>query len=100
MKLSAAFRIAVLVLLTGFTLGCEKQTGVPGEDAASADASQRMLLNRASESTGISPSRTWVPAVSRLPEGTPITIRLQSAVSSVSSDAGDSFEGILDDPIM
>ena len=100
MKLSPAPRIAVLVLLTGFTLACEKATGVPGEDSASADDSQKVLLDRASGSTGISPSRSLVPAVSRLPEGTPITIRLRSTISSASSNAGDSFEGMLDDPIV
>ena len=100
MKLSPASRIAVLVLLIGFTLACEKQTGVPGDASASADDSQKVLLDRASESTGISPSRSLVPGVSRLPEGTPITIRLQSTVSSASSNAGDSFEGTLDDPIV
>jgi hypothetical protein len=100
MKLSPASRIAVLVLLIGFTLACGKQTGVPGDDSASADDSQKVLLDRASESTGISPSRSLVPAVSRVPEGTPITIRLQSTISSASSSAGDSFEGTLDDPIV
>ena len=100
MKLSPASRIAVLVLLIGFTLACGKQTGVPGDDSASADDSQKVLLDRASESTGISPSRSLVPGGSRLPEGTPITIRLQSTVSSASSNAGDSFEGTLDDPIV
>jgi hypothetical protein len=100
MKLSPASRIAVLILMIGFTLACEKQTGVPGDDSASADDSQKVLLNRASESTGISPSRSLVPAVSKLPEGTPITIRLQSTLSSASSNAGDSFEGTLDDPIV
>ena len=100
MKLSPASRIAVVVLLIGFTLACGKQTGVPGDDSASADDSQKVLLDRASESTGISPSRSLVPGGSRLPEGTPITIRLQSTVSSASSNAGDSFEGTLDDPIV
>lgn len=100
MKLSPASRIAVIVLLIGLTLACEKQTGVPGDDSASADDSQKVLLDRASESTGISPSRSLVPGVSKLPEGTPITIRLQSTLSSASSNAGDSFEGTLDDPIV
>jgi len=100
MKLSPASRIALLVLLIGVTLACEKQTGVPGDDSVSADDSQKVLLDRASASTGISPSRSLVPAVSRLPEGTPITIRLQSTVSSASSGAGDSFEGMLDDAVV
>ena len=35
-----------------------------------------------------------------MPAGTPITIRLQSAVSSATSHAGDPFEAVLDEPIL
>ncbi len=100
MKLSRASLITVLVLMIGFTLACGKETGVPVDDSASADDSQKVPFDRESRSTGISPSRSLVPAVSKLPAGTPITIRLQSAVSSASSNAGDGFEGTLDDPIV
>lgn len=100
MKLCVASRITVLVLMIGFTLACGKATGVPGDDSASVDDSQKVLFDRAAESTGISPRRSLVPAVRRLPEGTPVTIRLQDTVSSASSNAGDSFEGILDDAIV
>jgi len=100
MKLCRAGLITVLVLMITLSLACEKATGVPGDDSASADDSQRVPFDRESESRGISPSRSLVPAVSKLPEGTPITIRLQSAVSSGSSKTGDSFEGTLDDPIV
>ena len=100
MKLSPALQIVVLLLMLGLTLACSKQTGVPSDDSASADDSQRVPFDRESVSTGISPSRSLVPGVSRLPEGTPITIRLQSTMSSASSNAGDSFEGTLDDPIV
>ena len=100
MKLSGACQITVLVLMIRFTLACGKETGVPGDDSASADSSQNLPFDRESSSAGISPSRSLVPAVSKLPEGTPITIRLQSTVSSASSNAGDSFDGTLDDPIV
>jgi hypothetical protein len=101
MKLFPASRIAVLILMIGFMIACEKATGVPGDDSASADDSQRVSFDRESRPAGILPSRrSLAPAVAKLPEGTPITIRLQSTVSSASSSAGDSFEGTLDDPIV
>ncbi len=100
MKLSRASLIAVLALMIGFTLACGKETGIPGDDSATADDPQKMPFDRESRSTGLSPSSSLVPAVSKLPAGTPITIRLQNTVSSASSNAGDSFEGTLDDPIV
>jgi hypothetical protein len=92
--------IAAVGLTLSFTLACGKATGVPGDDSSSADDTQQLPFDRQPQSAGISPSRSLVPAVSKLPEGTPITIRLRSTVSSVSSNAGDSFEGTLDDPIV
>jgi len=86
--------------MIGFTLACEKSTGVPGDESAGTDDSQKVSFDRESRPTGILSSRSLVPAVSRVPEGTPITIRLQSTMSSASSSAGDSFEGTLDDPIV
>jgi hypothetical protein len=100
MKLSLASRIAVLILMIGLTLACEKATGVPGDDSAGADGSQKVSFDRESRPAGILPGPSLVPAVNKLPEGTPITIRLQSTMSSASSNAGDSFEGTLDDPIV
>jgi len=100
MHLSRALLMAVLSLALACTLACDKATGVPGDDSASATDPQNMPFEREERSAGISPSRSLVPGVSKLPEGTPITIRLQSAVSSTVSNAGDSFEGTLDDPIV
>jgi len=82
------------------SLGCERATGVPDDQPASADPYQEGPFHRAEGSKGISPSRSLVPGVNKIPEGTPITIRLQDAVSSTSSKAGDGFGGTLDDPIV
>ncbi|MFY9559938.1 MAG: hypothetical protein WAQ52_06875 [Terriglobales bacterium] len=103
MKLSRASLIAVLVLIIGFTVACGKETGVPEDDSAntaSAEDSQKLPFDREARSEGISPSQSLVPAASKLPAGTPITIRLQSTVSSASSNAGDGFAGTVDDPIV
>jgi len=100
MKLSRAPVIVLLSLIIGLTLACNKATGVPGDDLAGADESQTMPLDRGEASAFISPSSSIVPGVSKLPEGTPITIRLKSPVSSTVSSAGDIFEGTLDDPVV
>lgn len=100
MKESKAYIIAVLILILSLTVACGKQTGVPQEDSARADDRQQQPYDREPQSAGISPSHSLVPEVTKLPAGTPITIRLQSTVSSASSHPGDSFQGTLDEPIV
>jgi hypothetical protein len=100
MKLSRGAQISVIILALALTLACGKATGVPANDSASADESQKVPFDQESHSAGIPPTESLVPAVSKLPEGTPITIRLLDAVSSASSHADDRFEGTLDDPIV
>ena len=95
-----AAQIAGLTLIVALSVGCERATGVPDDQMASTDPSQEGPFHRAEGSRGISPSRSLVPGVNNIPEGTPITIRLQDAVSSTSSKAGDGFGGTLDDPIV
>ena len=95
-----AAQIAGLILMIALSLGCERATGVPDDQMASSDPSQEAPFRQAEGSRGISPSRSLVPGVNKIPEGTPITIRLQDAVSSTSSKAGDGFGGTLDDPIV
>jgi len=46
---------------------------------------------------GISPTAALTPA--QIPAGTALTIRLHSALSSAEAHLGDSFEGVLDEPI-
>ena len=100
MKPPRTLLLVALNLTLGFTLACDKQTGIPTDDSARTDDSQKLLFDRALGSTGISPVHSMALTVSRLPEGTPITIRLQNTVSSASSKAGDNFEGTLDNPIV
>ena len=100
MKLSRATLSAILTLVIALSTACERATGVPGDELASGDASQNAPFDRGEGSRGISPSNSLVPGARKIPEGTPITIRLQDPVSSTSSSAGDTFEGTLDDPIV
>jgi hypothetical protein len=100
MKPSKAYVVAALVVLLGLAAGCTRQTGIPGNESASSEDPPELPFDRNSQSAGISPSRSLFPRVTRLPAGTPVTIRLQSTVSSASSQAGDSFRGVLDEPIV
>lgn len=92
------YLIASLALMLSLSIACGKQTGIPGEEAA--DDSQKLPFDRDSRSAGISPSQSMLPVARKLPAGTPITIRLRSAVSSTASHAGDTFEGTVDEPIV
>ena len=100
MKLALAAQMIVIVLAIALALACGKATGVPTDNSGSADESQKVPFDQESHSAGIPPTQSLVPAASKLPEGTPVTIRLLSTVSSASSNAGDRFEGTLDDAIV
>ena len=87
---------AFAILALGLAVACGKPTGVPEPSPGNA---QKLPFDRESRSRGISPSQSLIPATTRLAEGTSMTIRLQGTLSSASAQAGDSFEGTLDDPV-
>jgi hypothetical protein len=89
-------RIAIMLMLS-LLCAC----GRPPADSASDSAdSQKLPFDRQPRSTGISPSQSLIPSATKLPEGTSIPIRLQSALSSASSHAGDTFSATLDEPVV
>jgi len=90
-KLGFAILLAAVVL----TAGCSHQSGLQTPDNAT---DQPLPFAQASDQRGISPTRTLIPAA--IPAGTPITIRLQSSLSSATAQAGDRFEAVLDEPII
>jgi hypothetical protein len=93
---SHANRSAVILLTFSIFSAC----GRPPADSASNSDSQKLPFDRQPSSTGISPSQSLIPYATKLPEGTPIPIRLKSALSSASSHAGDTFGATLDEPIV
>lgn len=98
--LSAKYGIPVLAVFLTLSLACSRQTALPDTDAAKSDASQKLPFDRQPQSTGISPSHSLLPSVTRLPEGTPLTICLRRELSSASARPGDSFAATLDAPII
>jgi hypothetical protein len=96
MKLSLTCRTAVIACL-GLTLSCGRETGLTAADPNSDP--KKLPFDRQPQSAGISPSHSLIPSVTRLPEGTPLTVCLQRDLSSASARPGDSFAAILDAPI-
>jgi len=91
----SGLHIATVLLALGLISSCGRP---PAEDASNSD-SQKLPFDRQPRSTGISPSQSLIPSTTRLPEGTALPIRLQSALSSLSSHAGDTFSGTIDEPV-
>ncbi len=89
-------RIAVILLTLSFFCGC----GRPPADNPSNSDSQRLPFDREPRSTGISPSQSLIPSATKLPEGTPIPVRLESALSSASWHTGDTFKATVDEPVV
>jgi hypothetical protein len=90
-------RIAVILLALGIVCACGRP---PADNASNSGDSQKLPFDRQPQSRGISPSQSILPSTSKLPEGTPIPIRLQSALSSASSHAGDTFSATIDEPVV
>jgi hypothetical protein len=72
----------------------------PADNSPNSAGSQNLPFDRQPRSTGISPSQSLVPSATNLPEGTPISVRLQTAVSSASSHGGDKFYAVVDEPVV
>jgi len=99
MKPPIACRIAVIAGMA-LTLSCVRQTNQPAGDATKSQSSQQLPFDRQPQSAGVSPSHSLIPSITRLPEGTPLTICLQRDLSSAMAHPGDSFAATLDAPIV
>ena len=94
--------MAAVLLATLLVSSCARQPNAEGSDQSSTASpdDQKLPFEHESGKDGISPTASLVPMPSNLPAGTPITIRLQSGVSSASSRSGDSFDAVLDEPVI
>jgi hypothetical protein len=89
-------RIAIFLLIVGLLCSC----GRPSADDSSNSDSQKLPFDREPRTNGISPSRTLIPSTTKLPEGTPIPIQLQTTLSSAWSHAGDTFSAIINEALV
>lgn len=98
------FPRALGLCLAGFLLclagACANQQANLLAQAGSQSGSEKLPFDRQPRAEGISPSQSIIPSISKLPVGTPITIRLQVPISSAWAHAGDRFKAILDDPVV
>jgi hypothetical protein len=91
-----ATTLATLVLAMTVTLGCSRQLNVHASDGNKN--SDQLPFEYTADKTGISPTASLIAA--EIPVGTPITVRLQVAMSSAASHSGDGFDAVLDKPIL
>jgi hypothetical protein len=98
--LSRADRLSIALLMLSLLCACGRPTSDSGGNASNSADSQKLPFDRQPRSTGISPSQSLIPSATKVPEGTPIPIRLRSLLSSASAHAGDSFNAIVDEPIV
>jgi hypothetical protein len=63
------------------------------------DNAQKLPFDRVSHGNGVSPTKSLVPAATRLPEGKSIAIRLRAPLSSASAHGGETFDGTLDEAV-
>jgi hypothetical protein len=99
LAVTPSIHIVLLLIVSVSMLILECACGRPPAGSGASSDSQTLPFDRQPHSSGISPSQTLVPAATKLPEGTPIPIRLESALSSASSHAGDSFNASIDEPV-
>lgn len=100
MAIKRTIQVTSVVLVLCWAAACSRETGIPPDNASSDDTTQKLPFDRESSNEGISPTHSFVPTVSKLPIGTPLTIRLQSTIASGSSNPGDNFTGTLDEPVV
>jgi hypothetical protein len=89
--------LVILAWLTlSWTAGCSRQLPVPasGETAKTS----QLPFERVSDSGGISPTSGFT--VDGIPAGTAIIVRMQAALSSADSRVGESFEAVVDEPVI
>src|SRR6202049_317512 len=95
-KVCGLASVALAWLTLSWTTGCSRQLPVPASGEA-AKTSQ-LPFDRVSGSGGISPTSGF--AFDGLPAGTEITAQLQTALSSADSRVGESFEAVVDEPVI
>jgi len=102
MKATAVLRVVLLALALATALGCDHQSAIPviaPEMRATADAA-RLPFDREARGDGISPTSSVIPPGAQLPPGTVVTVRLKNALSSATALPNDTFEAVLEEPVL
>ncbi len=103
MKKSLIGIIPVLLAIV-LAVGCSKAPSANADNADNGSGNSSDIGNTAGGDSGSSssamPSHYLAPAKLVIPAGTPLTVRLQSEVSSASAQSGDTFDAVLDEPVV
>jgi hypothetical protein len=103
MKRNAIWLVCLLGVISCL-LGCSRQFSSEQAQAATGDSSKssdsQLPFAQSPTHNGIEPSKSFLPKIGSLPEGTVISVRLQNTLSSASAHAGDTFDAVLDDPLV
>jgi hypothetical protein len=97
MRSESTALVAPLILALSLAAGCSRQPSALTSNPSPPNHQQLPFENVSTEG-GKSPTASL--ASSTLPAGTLLTVRLQTAVSSATSHPGDSFDALLDEPIV
>jgi hypothetical protein len=90
-----------IVLGVILTAGCSRQSAVPVAASSGPPGDEEHLpFAQAGQATGISPTSAVIPPGAHVPAGTPVTVHLGSTLSSATAHPGDSFDAVLDEPIV
>ena len=92
---AAAVGIAFAVAFSGLA-GCSRKMPVPHSTGATNGG--QLPFHRVLDGDGVFPTEAF--AKEGLPAGSEISIRLRGLLSSATSRVGDSFDAVLDEPIM
>jgi hypothetical protein len=90
-------RLLALGVLLTLATACSRQSGVLSLTQP-ARASHDLPFNQGVEESGFSPTQAFASSV--MPIGTPIIVRLTSPLSSAETRTGETFEAVLDEPIL
>ncbi len=94
---ACSIMLTSLVLMSLTLAGCSQHESVPiSEETAGAD--QHLPFDGTSDRSGKFPTGSLTPTA--IPAGTPLAVRLRTSLSSATSRPGDSFEAVLDEPII
>jgi hypothetical protein len=95
--MSSRYSCAAVVFLT---LGLLSACGRPPAENAADSNTQKLPFDRSPRPNGVSPSQSLIPSTTKLPEGTPIAVRLRTVLSSASAHAGDTFSATIEEPVV
>ncbi len=95
----------LLIVWLALTTACSRMPeSASGADAAAAtqpdNAQQPPPFGKDDAGKGIRPSESLLPAAKPVPAGTAVSVRLQSSISSASARSGETFEAVLDEPLV